>query len=155
DQFLEERESLRRAVPETPRQPWVVRLLYSACFYLSIAGGLGALLAWAVLEPFFVEGHERIRQQGDFEVVNYLMFPTVAAGIGLLLGAVEGIMSRNARRAFVSGLVGLGVGFAGGVVALFAAEVIFGIMLSVALQFWKNPREDAMPDGFAFLILMM
>src|SRR5438128_784432 len=136
DQFLEERESLRRAVPETPRQPWFVRLFYSSVFYLSIAGGLGALLAWALLEPFFDEAAVRMHRGDDFPIVAFLMFPTVAAGIGLLLGAVEGIMSRNALRAFISGLVGLGVGFAGGVVSLFAAGFIFAIMQGVALQFW-------------------
>ena len=155
DQFLEERESLRRAVPETPRQPWIVRLLYSAVFYLSLAGGVGALLAWAVLEPFFVEFQERGQRPGEFPIVNFLMFPTVAAGVGLLLGAVEGIMSRNALRAFISGLVGLGVGFAGGIVSIFAGGFIFVIMANVAMQFWKNPRPDAVPEGVAFLILMM
>jgi hypothetical protein len=155
DQFLEERDALRRAVPEAVPQPWIVRLLYSACFYLSVAGGVGALLAWAALEPFFVEsGLPAPGQEEKFEVVNVLFFPTVAAGIGLLLGAVEGLVSRNPQRALVSGLVGLGVGFAGGLVAIFAAGLVFVLMTALAMSFQKNPQADR-PEGFALLVFMM
>jgi len=34
---------LRRAVPEAPARPWIVRIFYSTWFYLSLAGGLGRL----------------------------------------------------------------------------------------------------------------
>ena len=84
-----------------------------------------------------------------------LLFPTVMGFVGLFLGAAEGIMSRNLQRAAICAAVGLGIGFAGGFVALILAEIIFGIMGAIAVQFWKNPQQGQMPTGLAFLILMM
>ena len=37
-------------------------------------------------------------------------------------------MCRNLGRAFLCGLVGLGIGFGGGLVSSYAAEIIFHIM---------------------------
>jgi hypothetical protein len=89
-------------------------------------------------------------------LANYLLFPTVAGFVGLFLGAAEGIMCRNAGRAFTCGIVGLGVGFAGGLVAIFAAGIIFAIMGSIALSISDPPpREGEMPAGFGLLVLMM
>jgi hypothetical protein len=151
DAYLQDQEALRRSIPETPAQPLVVRVLYSSYFYLSLAGASGALVAWGLIEPFFDD-----KKLGDeFQLVGLLLFPTVAAFVGLFLGAVEGTMCRNPSRALISAVVGLGVGFGGGLVALIAAEIIFLIMSVVAFQFWKNPQPNAMPTGFAFLILMM
>jgi hypothetical protein len=73
--------------------------------------------------------------------------------IGLFLGAAEGMMCRNLRRAAICGTVGLGIGFAGGLIGLFAAGVIFTITVNMALPFWKNRNQ--MPGGMALLILMM
>src|SRR2546429_385137 len=56
--YLGEQGGLRGAVPEPPPQPFLVRLFYSTYFYLSLASGLGALVAWAMLEPFFDEHAE-------------------------------------------------------------------------------------------------
>ena len=42
------------------------------------------------------------------------------ASIGMFLGAAEGIMCRNAQRAAICAAVGLGVGFAGGLVSVFS-----------------------------------
>src|SRR5207249_8431176 len=75
--------------------------------------------------------------------------------IGVFLGAAEGIMCRNLQRALICAVVGLGVGFGGGLISIFGAGLIFGIMTAVALQFWKNPQPGQMPTGVALLILMM
>jgi hypothetical protein len=40
DAFLEEQAVLQRAMPEATAQPFLVRVLYSSYFYLSLAGGL-------------------------------------------------------------------------------------------------------------------
>lgn len=154
DQFLEERESLRREIPEAPKQPFLVRLIYSAWFYLAVAGAVGALLAWAVLEPHFKDGMEVEKSSFD-HLVNFLFFPTVAACIGLMLGAVEGLVNRNPLRAFICALVGLGVGFGGGLISIFLGGIIFGIMSIIARQFAPDLRDGEIPHGIAFLILMM
>jgi hypothetical protein len=64
-------------------------------------------------------------------------------------------MCRNLSRASLCGVVGLGVGFGGGLIAIFAGGFIFAIMLMIAVQFWDHPRPNAMPTGFALVVLMM
>jgi hypothetical protein len=150
--YLEEQEVLRRPVPETPPAPLLVRIFYSGYFYLSLASGLGAFLAWAVLEPFF---DETAIARRELSVANLLIFPAVAGMIGLFLGGAEGLMCRNFLRAAICALVGLGIGFGGGLVAVIAANCIFGIMAGIAIGVWKNPRDGEIPTGLALLILMM
>jgi hypothetical protein len=149
--YLEEQAVLRRAVPEAEPQSLLVRILYASWFYLSIASGIGAFVAWAMMEPFFEEDEEGPRAS----VVNFLLFPTVAGMVGLFLGSAEGLMCRNFPRAAKCAVVGLGIGFGGGLVALFVAGFIFVLMTALAVQFWDNPRPGAMPGGIALLIIMM
>jgi len=153
NEFVDMQQALRRDTGPINPQPLIIRVIYSSWFYLSIAAGLGALCGWALLEPFFVEHTEM--QGGGIALGNVFMFPLVAGGIGLFLGAGEGIMCRNFSRAFLCGLVGLGVGIAGGFVALFVGGIIFAIAISIAVQFMKNPQRNQMPTGIALLILIL
>ncbi|MFI5454665.1 MAG: FHA domain-containing protein [Isosphaerales bacterium] len=152
DAFLDEQAMLNRVLPESETQSFIVRLFYSSYFYLSLASGVGAFVAWMIIEPFFDDGP---KMDNKLHWAEVLLFPAVAGFIGLFLGAVEGIMCRNAQRAAICAAVGLGVGFAGGLIALFVAGFIFLIMNMIALSFWKNPQPGKMPTGLAFLILMM
>jgi hypothetical protein len=149
DAFLDEQAMLNRAMPEVEPQPWILRVLYSSYFYLSLASGLGAFIGWMLIEPFISERDPRSMAFG------LLLFPTVAALSGLFLGAAEGIMCRNASRAMISAAVGLGIGFVGGLVVIIPAGIIFAIMRRIVFEFWKNPQEGQMPGGIALLILMM
>jgi hypothetical protein len=156
DAFLDEQAMMNRAMPEVQPQPWIVRVLYSSYFYLSLASGLGAFVAWMIMEPFFVEPMAIQGGGGGFRWANFLLFPTVAGAIGMFLGAAEGIMCRNAQRALICASVGLGVGFAGGMVAVFAANIIFYISLAFAGAAMKRPpKDDEMPSGIPLLIIMM
>src|SRR5271166_2677313 len=121
--FLDEQAVLNRPLPEAEAQSFFVRLVYSSYFYLSLASGLGAFVGWLMLEPF-LDDHE-IGAQGKFPWAALLLFPTVAGLIGMFLGAAEGIMCRNAQRAAICAAVGLGVGFAGGLVSVFVAGILF------------------------------
>jgi hypothetical protein len=150
--YLEEHQLLRRDVPEVPPTPLVLRILYSSYFYLSMAGAGGALVAWAILEPFIDDWAIAQGRQG---IVVFLVFPTVAGFIGLFLGAAEGIMCRNPQRALISAVVGLGVGFGLGLVSIFAAGFLFVIMAGIAVAFAKNPQPNKPLTGFALLIFMM
>lgn len=149
--FVGKQEELNR-IEEVSDQPWLIRVIYANWFYLAICAGIGGIAGWCLLEPFFDDNQF---QGDDVDVAGLLMFPVVAAAIGLFLGAAEGIMCRNATRAVISGAVGLGVGFVGGLVALIPAGIIFSVMTSIAVSFWKNPEANEMPTGFALLILMM
>jgi hypothetical protein len=150
--YLELQRALHRDVGDFAPRPLVIRVIYSSWFYLAIASGLGAFIAWATLEPFFQEGDVA---DEEFHLASFLMFPAVAAGVGLFLGAAEGIMCRNPRRALTSGVVGLGVGLGGGMVASVVGNFIFIIMTMIAVQFWDHPQPNQMPTGLALLILMM
>jgi hypothetical protein len=150
DAFLDEQAVLQRGVPEAEPQPWILRVLYSSVVYLSVASGLGAFAAWMLLEPFFDD--DPLNRRG-LQLAYVLMFPTVMGFVGLFLGAAEGIMCRNARRAAICATVGLGIGFAGGFVAWILAEIIYNIMLYIAFPFWKNHMGP--PTGLALLIVMM
>jgi len=144
--------TMRRDIDEVPPQPLVIRILYSSWFYLAVSSGLGALVAWAILEPFF---DDNALVEGP-DVAQFLLFPTVAGAIGLFLGASEGLMCRNLGRATTCGAVGLGIGFGGGLVALFAAGIIFSVMTEIAAGFVDTSTQPGeMPTGFALLILMM
>ncbi len=156
NEFVEMQQALRRDTGPIDPQPLIVRIIYSSWFYLSIASGLGGLLGWAVLEPFcdekaIIRGNQSLL---TILVMLLLIFPIISSTIGLFLGAAEGIMCRNPSRAVVCGLVGLGIGFGGGLLALIPAMFIFGIMHNIAAGFANN-RHDKQPTGFALLILMM
>ncbi len=112
---------------------------------------IGALVAWGILEPWIDERH--IGKQ--FDPVLLLVFPGVAAFVGLFLGAAEGIICRNYSRALKSGAIGLAVGFVGGFIALIPTGIVFSIMQGIAFSLWENPRAGAMPTGLALLVLMM
>lgn len=151
ESYIETQEFLRRDVGELEPQSLFARVFFSSWFYLSVCCGMGALLSWAIIEPFF-EDHA-VGERANAAAL--LMFPTVAAGVGLFLGAAEGIMCRNAQRAVISGAVGLGVGFVGGIVALIPTGIVFATMSALALSVWRNPQPNTMPTGLALLILMM
>ncbi len=80
------------------------------------------------------------------------------AFVGLFLGRRgSGIMCRNLQRAATcAAAVGLGIGFAGGIVAIFIAEIIYGIMSLVAVSISKDPvDEGGTPTGVGFLFHMI
>ncbi len=149
--YVEMQKYLQRDVGEIGRQPWLIRVIYANWFYLSIAAALGGLAAWACLEPWF----DDFTPEDEIDLGGLLMFPTVAAGIGLFLGAAEGIICRNPLRAVRCGAVGLGIGFVGGIVTIIPAGILFSIMSEIALSLWENPVEGEMPTGLALLVLMM
>jgi FHA domain len=152
DAFLEEQAVLNRALPEIEPLHFIVRMFYSSYFYLSLASGLGAFLAWLIIEPFFDDDRGR---PSRFQWAAILMFPMVAGSIGLFLGAAEGIMCRNPRRTAICAAAGLGLGFAGGFVAFILASIIYVIMQLIALPFMKNLKIGQRPTGLALLIIMM
>ncbi len=130
-----------------------MRVLYSSYFYLSLSSGLGAFLAWLIIEPFFDDNNAA---QHHFQWAALLLFPTVAGAIGMFLGAAEGIMCRNAQRAAICAAVGLGVGFIGGLVSVIVAGFMFTITTSMALAFSrKQPQQGELPTGVGFLVFMM
>lgn len=149
--YVDRRAYERQEIGAMSEQPWLIRVIYANWFYLAVCCTLGGLAAWAVTEPFFDDSE--VGEEATIAAI--LIFPVTAAGIGLFLGAAEGIMCRNIGRAFKCGAVGLGIGFVGGLLALIPTGLVFGVMSTIAVSFWDNPQPDAMPTGLALLILMM
>lgn len=153
DQYVEMQEYLQRDVGTIGDQSWVVRVIYANWFYLAICSMLGGLAGWALLEPWYDDN--AIEMEDTIDMAGLLLFPTVAACIGLFLGAAEGIICRNLVRAAKCGAVGLGVGFVGGFVVLIPTGILFSVMQALALSLWDDPNPEGMPTGLAFLVLMM
>jgi hypothetical protein len=150
DQFVEMQAYLSRETSFNDERSWVVRVIYANWFYLSIASMCGALLGWALIEPYYSDFDDE-----DSAALSLLIFPLISAGIGLFLGAAEGLICRNPLRAIKSGFVGLGVGFLGGLIAIVPTEFIFGFASLAALSVSDDLNPGDMPTGIALLILMM
>jgi hypothetical protein len=151
DQYVEMQQYLSRDLQTAENQSWVVRVIYANWFYLSLAAMLGGLVGWAILEPWFDDN----APDPETNLAAILMFPTVAGCVGLFLGSAEGLICRNFLRAVKCGMVGLGVGFLGGLVALMPTGIVFTMMSSLALSLWEDPVPNEMPTGLALLVLMM
>lgn len=82
---------------------------------------------------------------------SLLMFPTVAGLIGLLIGAVDGIVCRLPRRALLSGAIGLVVGFVGGFVIHFLGNIVYEPLHELAM---RQMSGDSF-GPFAFLVQMV
>lgn len=58
-------------------------------------------------------------------VAGFVLFPVVAALVGLAIGAADGLVCRQPRRALLCGVVGLFVGLVGGLVSSLVATVAY------------------------------
>lgn len=145
--YIDTQASLARSVEAPEPQSWFRRLFYSNWFYLMFWGTLGATAAWGAFEPWY----DDYSRGGWFEYGSFILFGSVAASVGLFLGAAEGIMCRNLPRAVTSGMVGLGVGLVGGCVACLPAEYFY--RLSIAIAFTCAVEWEA--PSIAIFILML
>jgi hypothetical protein len=83
------------------------------------------------------------------------MFPVGTAFIGMFLGAAEGIMTRNFGRALITAIVGLGIGFAGGLILRFPVNIVFGLMSELAVSVGGPPGPNDMPRGMGLVVFMI
>jgi|GEM_PF-3674765 len=148
DTYIEAQEFLRRDPGEMTTQSIFKRIFFSSWFYLSLWCGLGALIGWAIVEPFFDDNNlER------FTPADVLMFPLMAGFAALFLGAAEGVMCRNIQRAAISGSVGLGVGFVGSMVLWIPVEIFFALTQVFAHSFGKDQKGNL--AGIPLLLTMI
>lgn len=154
DEYLDTQAFLTRDAGAIEERSFLVKLFYSSWLYLAFWGTVGGVAAWAVLEPF-IDDQAMAREDPNQLLAGLFLFPCVAACVGLFLGAAEGVMCRNAARAFTSGLIGLAVGFFGGLVALIPAVIVFGLGGILAAEVAGDVLPGEMPTGFALLVLMM
>lgn len=148
--FLEEQEVLRRAAPEIAEQGLLAKILFASWFYLGLAGGLGVFLGWALIEPYFSDN-----EIDDGKSLGFLIFACVGGGLGLFLGAAEGLMCRNPLRALTSASVGLGIGSVGGLVTNIPANILFVVIILFVVSFSPELQRGEEPVGLAFLFVVM
>ena len=105
-------------------------------FYLGAAGLLGALMAWAICEPAFVDG------QGH-RWGNWWVIPMVVAFMCLGFGVAESMVERSVKKAMVRGGLALLVGVVAGIIFNYLAGFIYliteGIVYELGVRTNKNP----------------
>lgn len=92
-------------------------------------------------------------QSRSHHTAALLMFATVAALIGLGIGATDGIVCRVPQRAIVGGLVGALVGFVGGLVSGVAASVLYTPLTGAAQA--QMAAASASSRSVGFLLQMI
>jgi Inner membrane component of T3SS, cytoplasmic domain len=121
-------------VETTPEERGSIFL--QAWFYLGIAGLLGALLAWVLAEPAFVDGE-------GHRWGNIWMMPMVVTFQCVGFAISESLVERSAKKAVVRGLLALPLGVILAFIFDFAAGIIFRIGLAIAagagVQTFRNP----------------
>jgi Inner membrane component of T3SS, cytoplasmic domain len=105
-------------------------------FYLGMAGLIGATLAWAIAEPAFID-------EGGRRWGNIWLIPMVVTLQCVGFAIAESLVERSAKKAVVRGLLALPLGVVLAFVFDFAAEIIFGIGKSIAVEAgvhsYRNP----------------
>ncbi len=94
--------------------------------YLSLAGIVGAFLAWALCEPWFDEHGGRWG--------NLLIFPLLITFMSMGFAAAESIVERSMQKAVIRGLLALGLGLVLGFIFYFIANVIYSIGIGLLIQ---------------------
>jgi hypothetical protein len=99
---------------------------YSSIFYTAVAGMVGALAGWAIVEPFF-DDHMLVTDHTGLIFASVAMEVLTAGLAAMLIGAAEGVASRNWSRALTGALVGAGIGLAGALVLYIPTSMIVGV----------------------------
>jgi hypothetical protein len=111
-------------------------ILLTAWFYLGVAGLLGALVAWALCEPGFIDA-------GEHRWGNFWMLPAIITFLCIGLGLAESIVERSVRKALLRGVLAVPLGVILGFVFEFMANIIYniglGICSSAGVQSYRNP----------------
>jgi len=119
----------------------------------TLAGMLGAIVAWAIMEPTSL-------MPDDGRYIGYGAIVTVGliSGllIGLLLGLAEGISGLSPRDAARSAMLGALVGAAGGMVGLATGNALYNAFDQLAhASNGVNPGSIGQPNLFSFVLLLI
>lgn len=83
----------------------------------------------------------------------FVLFPVIAAFIGLFIGAVDGLVCRLPRRALLAGGIGMVVGFLGTFVSHIGAEIIYMPLTELAQKQMGDHTGHINTYGFGIQIL--
>ena len=102
-------------------------ILLQGWFYLGVAGLVGALAGWAMVEPGFVDG-----KGGHWG--NFLMLPAIITLICFGFAMAESAVERSAQKAVLRGVLSLPLGLILGFFFDLMANVIYNIGLGLCFQ---------------------
>lgn len=109
-------------------------------FYLGVAGLVGALVGWAIGEPFFSEGAERT--PGDV-LLKLLIIPLVLIFLCLGFSVAESIVERSLRKALQRAVLSFPLGLVFSVVFMVAGGFVYGvgreICAALGVVSYRNP----------------
>jgi len=148
----EEESAWRAGAPAEAAGQAKTAFIHRSWFYLLLAGLIGALIAWALVEPSF---DDSMVQRNEGTAAALLMLLGVGGLTGLMIGAVEGFLARNYARAARSGLIGLGIGVGGGFVALIAAGLAGMLIGLVGVAIVGEEAASDPQHHFAGFLLVM
>jgi hypothetical protein len=148
---LSDESDFREGRNAPPVEQVPVSFIYRSWFNLMLAGGFGAFIAWAINEPYLSD-----LDPAGFEGRAILLLACVVSFTGLFIGAMEGILSKNFKRALKAGGLGFIMPLAGMIVAFIVIGLLSTILDPIALK-WIG--EDALNEPFkhtdAFIVMTM
>jgi hypothetical protein len=126
-------EAVEESVSSPQAQP---NILLQAWFYLGAAGLVGALLAWGICEPAFIDGDGR--RWG-----NTWILPGIVTMLCVGFGLAESIVERSAKKAAYRTALALPLGIVFGFVVDYFANVVYNVGLGIAgslgVRSYHNP----------------
>jgi hypothetical protein len=125
------------------------RLLMSAMVYMTLAGAIGAFVAWAIDEPLL----DDMAEGPDQLLAEYLFSGLAGACIAVALAAAEGLSRGRLAGATTTALIGGAVGFGAGLVTMFVANILFAFILTVGFHLLGDPRDGSNLKFMAVLML--
>jgi len=102
-------------------------ILLQGWFYLGVAGLVGALAGWAIVEPGFVDG-----KGGHWG--NFLMLPAIITLMCFGFAMAESAVERSAQKALLRGVLSLPLGLILGFFFDLMANVIYNIGMGLCYQ---------------------
>lgn len=111
-------------------------ILLQGWFYLGVAGLLGAIAGWGIVEPGFIDG--RGEHWG-----NFLMLPAIVTLMCFGFAMAESAVERSLQKAVLRGVLALPLGLILGFFFDLMANLIYNIGLSICFhagaQSFRNP----------------
>jgi FHA domain-containing protein len=111
-------------------------------FYLGAAGLLGAMVGWAIGEPFFIDGPDRTL--GD-TLRSRMIIPLVLIFMCFGFSIAESIVERSLRKAMRKAALSLPLGLVLAIAFMIAGDLVYGIGIQLCFAFGVDPRT---PEGY-------
>ena len=104
-------------------------ILLQGWFYLGLAGLLGAIAAWGIAEPGFVDG-----RAAQFHWGNFVIIPLIITLMCIGFGVSESVVERSIRKALLRGALALPLGILMGFIFSLMAQTIYVVLLRFCYQ---------------------